>query len=491
VSGRTRGTRATRRAAGALAALGLLCGAAFGPIDGNGAAAGVTCPTNASWMTAAADLARTGFNPCERVITRTAARGLHLLWTAKLTSVSAAQPTYAAGVTIGGAVHDVLFVADEHGQVQALDTTDGHVLWHRSFGSQTTTCRDMPDSIFGVSGAPVLVPSTNTAFVAGGDDRVYAIELRTGQNKPSHTPIAIGDPTVDHVYGGLTRFGDTLFATTASYCDQGNYFGRVVAIGIAHWQQLATWMVVDPAQNPGQHGGGVWGAGGVSVDSAGPAVYAATGNGLPSETAGYSERVVRLDPTLHVQSSNYAGFTGVDVDYGSTPVLFQPPGCPRLLVAENKSGQLVVYDRDNLAAGPWQTIGVATSTKSMFVGDAAYSSADNMVYVSNPIGSADGVYTNGMNAFSIGADCRLSKAWQHQLGTARAKGVVSPPTVADGVVYEGDGLDHTVVALDSRTGAVLWTSGSTITGAVFAAPTVVDGHVFAVAWDDTVYAFGP
>jgi outer membrane protein assembly factor BamB len=480
-----------RRAASALAAIGLVCGALIAPFGGSGAAVGATCPTNASWTTAAGDLARSGFNPCERVITRTAARGLHLLWTAKLSSVSAAQPTYAAGVTIGGSLHDVLFVADEHGQVQAIDTADGHVLWHRSFGSQTTTCHDMPDAIFGVSGAPVLVPSTNTAFVAGGDDRIYAIDLRTGQNKPGHTPITIANPAVDHVYGGLTRFGDSLYATTASYCDQGSYYGRVVAIGIAHWQAVATWMVVDPTQNPGQHGGGIWGAGGVSVDAAAPAVYAATGNGLPSETAGYSERVVRLDPTLHVQASNYAGFTGVDVDYGSTPVLFQPAGCPRLLAAEKKSGQLVVYDRDNIAAGPYQTIGVATATKSMFVGDAAYSSADNMLYVSNPIGSADGVYTYGMNAFSVGAGCHLTKAWQRQFGTPRNTGVVSPPTVANGVVYEGDGLDHTVEALNSRTGAVLWTSASTIPGAVFAAPTVVDGHVFAVAWDDTVYAFGP
>ena len=42
---------------------------------------------------------------------------------------------------------------------------------------------------------------------------------------------------------------------------------------------------------------------------------------------------------------------------------------------------------------------------------------------------------------------------------------------------------NTLYALDALSGAVLWSSGSTVKNSIVAEPTVVNGRVYATAWD--------
>ena len=466
--------------AAAASAFGVV--AQMSPADASG------CGTQTAWTTFGFDNARTGVNPCETTLSTATVPNLHLLWTAPLSGVSVAQPTYAPGIVVKGVARNLLFVADEQGHVQAIDTATGKWVWRRTVGVHRSTCFDVPGGRWGASAAPLLDPATGTGYVVGGGDRLFAIDLATGRNKVGWTPVTIGKAIVDHVYGALTMSAGVLYVTTASYCDQGTYFGKVVAVSVATHSILKTWNVVDPNLNPGQYGGGIWGPGGVSVDNANGAVYAATGNALPGENTGYGDQVVRLDPSLNVQAANYTALVGTDVDYGATPLLFQPPGCPAMLAAKNKSGVLVVYNRDNLTAGPIQTIQIGDPTNDQFNGIPAYSSAQNMVYVTNSSQSPDLTYAPGMVAFQVQPDCTLSEAWHQDVGLNGQS--VTPPTVANGVVYEGDGPDNTLWAFDAQTGAHLWDSGTSVQGMIFAAPTVVDGHVYAAAWDGNLYAFG-
>jgi outer membrane protein assembly factor BamB len=453
-------------------------------LSGVPTAGAANCTTHTAWTTFGFDNARSGVNPCETTLSVSTAPHLHLLWSAKLTSVSIAQPTYAPGMLVNGVRHDLVFVADEHGMVQALDAATGAPVWKRQMSYHQSTCTDIPDTKFGVSGAPVLDLSTATGYVVGGaGDAVHAIDLTTGKDKAGWTPLSVGNAQVDHVYGALTLASGILYATTASYCDFGTYYGKTTAISIATDKIVAQWFVVPTGTS--NYGGGIWGPGGVSVDNANGAVYAATGNSLPGEHAAYAERIVRLNANLAPTASRYVALSGQDVDYGATPLLFQPPGCPAMLVAKNKSGVLVVFDRDTIAQGPVQTLQVADQGDSEFNGIPAYSPVDNKVYVSN---SADSVvYVHGMVVFKILSNCKLGLAWQRSVGPNRTS--ISPPTVANGVVYYGDGPGNTLHAFNAATGASLWNS-ATIGGAVFAAPTVADGKVFAAAWDGKVYAFG-
>jgi outer membrane protein assembly factor BamB len=218
-------------------------------------------------------------------------------------------------------------------------------------------------------------------------------------------------------------------------------------------------------------------------------VFAATGNALTNpESFRYCEDVVELSSSLKMLGSNYPGLTGSDVDFGATPILYQPPGCPPQVAAKNKSGVLVTYDRGNVSAGPNQRLQVANVNDWQFNGIPAWSDTTHLLYISNSSNSNSDTTKHGMVAFSVDANCQLQLAWQTKVGPNLVS--VSPPTIAGGVVYYGDGPGNQLLVFDAATGAQLWSSGSTIGGAIYGAPMVVNGQVFVGAWDGKLHAFG-
>jgi outer membrane protein assembly factor BamB len=182
-----------------------------------------------------------------------------------------------------------------------------------------------------------------------------------------------------------------------------------------------------------------------------------------------------------------------DLDFGATPLLFQPPGCAPLLAAMNKAGFLVLYDRTNIKAGPLQVLQISKSSSSGdFIGIPAYDPISNAIFLGNTNDSPDGVYGHGLLAFQINAQCQLALAWQIPAGLHDINGdnPVIAPTVANGVVWWADGIAGQLFAVAATTGQQLWNSGSIINpGGIFAAPTVVNGQVF-VAGGSALYAFG-
>jgi outer membrane protein assembly factor BamB len=46
------------------------------------------------------------------------------------------------------------------------------------------------------------------------------------------------------------------------------------------------------------------------------------------------------------------------------------------------------------------------------------------------------------------------------------------------------------MAFSAATGAPLWNSGSSTSGTIQNGATLVNGRVYAVDWNDTIYAFG-
>jgi hypothetical protein len=296
------------------------------------------------------------------------------------------------------------------------------------------------------------------------------------------------DPTLDHVYSGLTYDAMTgqLYVATASHCDFGYYHGHVFQIDVATRTVKHTFVPAGAAP-----GGGVWGPGGVSLDPATHHLFAATGNALTSpEYFQYAENVVELTRNLRVLGSNYPGLTGGDVDFGATPILYQAPGCPPQVTAKNKTGVLVTYIRGQVGQGPTQRLQVANVYDWQFNGIPAYSASTRTLYIGNSSDSSDTPTTAyGMVALQVGADCKLHVTWQQIVGPNYASG--SPPTVAGGVVFYGDGYGDTEFAFDAKTGERLWDSGTTISGGLYAAPMVVNGRLYAASWDHHLYSFGP
>ncbi|PYJ80039.1 MAG: hypothetical protein DME69_02475, partial [Verrucomicrobia bacterium] len=204
----------------ALAALGLTVGAS---------------PAAATdWPMYGFNLQRTGENPFESIITPSTVAGLHELWNFDLGAVTVMQPVLAAGVIVNGSRKDLVYMGAEHGDLYAIDVASGTMVWHRNLGSQQTSCDDMPGGIFGVSGSPFLDRANNRMFVVGGNGKMYALDLSTGDTL-SGWPVAVTtDPAHEHTYGGININNGIAYAEIASYCDIPPYHGGVVAIDIAN-----------------------------------------------------------------------------------------------------------------------------------------------------------------------------------------------------------------------------------------------------------------
>jgi outer membrane protein assembly factor BamB len=445
-----------------------------------GSGIGTSVPTGASsgvdWYTYGFNLHRSGENPAESAI------GVANAWSRSLGGVIVGQPMVASGVVINGVAHNVVYVGDEHGHFAAIDETNGAVLWEHTLRTVTIQgCTDVANGVFGIGGAGLIDRFANVVFIAAGDGAVHAFDLATGV-EASGWPVHVFNPKQVTSYGGITPdagFND-LYVQMGSHCDFRPYHGGLAKIDVGRQTVTA---VFNPAGS--FDGGGIWGPGGASYDPATNHVFVATGNAFTSpESYGYSEHVVELDTNLNVLGSNYPGLTGGDVDFGATPIIYQAPGCPVQVAAENKTGILVVYTEGQLSSGPTQRVQIAAVNKQGFVGIPAYSASLRTLFVAN---STDGGYSRGMIAFKVGTNCQLSKLWAQTIGPQTP---TSPPTVANGVVYYGDGVGGTEYAFNAATGAVLWNSGSQISGSTYAAPTVVNGELLVGAWNGVLYAFG-
>ena len=68
-----------------------------------------------------------------------------------------------------------------------------------------------------------------------------------------------------------------------------------------------------------------------------------------------------------------------DYDFGATPLLFEPRGCPPLVAGNNKIGKTFLWKRASLEAGPYQRIKL--SQPPSFFGTPAWDPTRQQLYV--------------------------------------------------------------------------------------------------------------
>jgi hypothetical protein len=175
-----------------------------------------------------------------------------LLFSLPVDGTIQAQPLYAPGVMIGGAMHNVVFIATEHNTVYAYDAEDKMQtmpLWKASMGpsalfNPTTPwrCKDLiPES--GVSATPVIDPARGTIYVhaqtlEGGayHHKLHALDWTSGMER-SGSPVEITPtgadwtPTNHMSRVGLLLDNGVVYGAFASHCDLAPppYHGWVVA----------------------------------------------------------------------------------------------------------------------------------------------------------------------------------------------------------------------------------------------------------------------
>jgi outer membrane protein assembly factor BamB len=115
-----------------------------------------------------------------------------------------------------------------------------------------------------------------------------------------------------------------------------------------------------------------------------------------------------------------------------------------------------------------------------FIGGLAYDPTTDLVYVAHGYDAPRGSYKHGLVALKVGRGCKLSLAWQQP--SPYKGGVTSAATVANGA-------GNRLFGYNAATGKPLWNSGTTVRGPVFAAPTIVNGALYAGSWDHKLHAF--
>ena len=451
------------------------------------------------WLTVDHDSSRSGNAVDETTLTTANAGSLQLSWSTKVDGSVTAQPLYVHAIQIAGQTRDVLIVATGGNSIYALDAGNGSVLWNRNFGAPTPNTWGLPDG-FGIEGPPYIDRVAGCIYTVSTDGSFRTVSLFDGTDVYPALAL-IANPVTNKVWGGLNRVGNSIYVADASNGgDVAPWRGEVYQIDVSATPKLAGSFVVVPSIPAPNGGGGIWGYGGVSADLATGNVYASTafdsnvsGNGNEN-TALYSNSMIALNSGLSLlgyfqgpqPSTISCSAAPCDLDFASTPTLFQPTGCPTMTAAGSKNGNLYLFRTvDLIASGqPLQILSMNAPNDSLGSGGVggvpAWSAANNMLYITDAGPGVTGI-AGGVVGLKVTSNCMLQVAWSNALGGNDNPN--STPTIANGIVFVGQGNSGVIHAYDSLTGTPLWQSGSTYgAAATFAAPIVAGGNLYVGSW---------
>jgi hypothetical protein len=457
-----------------------------------------------------------------------------------------AQPLYLSQLVIGGAAHNVVFVATEHDSVYAFDSDTGATLWRVSLLgpgetlSDTHGCGQVTPEI-GITSTPVIdraagpggalyVVAMSMDNSSGYHQRLHALDVTTG------TELFNGPTDISATYpdsGGSTTFdpyqyeeraalllaGGTIYTTWTSHCDQGPYSGWIIAFDQKTLARTSTLNVAPNSSGSGfgNAGPSIWMSGdGPGADAAGN-VYLLTANGAFETTmdgGGFPNRgdfgnsfvkIANTNGTLNVADyfamSNEVAESQADQDLGSGGEMLLPDvtdsgGTVRhLVVGAGKDANIYVVNRDNMgkfsasANNIWQQV-------SGGAGGAVFSSP---TYFNGTL------YYGGVNgklrAFSI-TNAMLSANPTSQSGNPfgypGTSAAISANGNTNGIVWAHENGSTAVLhAYDASSLAHELYNSSQATGSrdqfgagnKFITPTIADGKVF-VGTTHSVAVFG-
>ena len=328
------------------------------------------------------DIGRTGQNLNETILTTSNVNSTQFgkLFSQPVDGQISAQPLYLSGITVNGAVHNVVFVATENDSVYAFDADNNGAanstpLWQApllspAYGAApnatplTSTEVGTNDiaPILGITGTPVIDPSTGTLYVVSISlengaalHRLHALSVYTGAEKFGG-PVVItatvpgtgngsvnGSLTFDSLWqnqrAGLLLLNGIVYVAFASNADNGPWHGWIMGYNAATLQQTGVF-----CGSPNGLGTGFWMSGdGLPADQLDPVnhpfgrIIVPTGNGdadpsIPyNSSMDFGESILDLDltngvPTVTDEFTTYQwqALNAEDLDVGSGG----SPSCP-------------------------------------------------------------------------------------------------------------------------------------------------------------------
>ncbi len=382
------------------------------------------------------DIGRTGQNLNETILTTSNVNPTQFgkLFSQPVDGQISAQPLYLSGITINGAVHNVVFVATENDSVYAFDADNNGAanstpLWQASLLSAahgaapnatpltyTEVGTNDIAPILGITGTPVIDPNTGTLYVVSVSlengtalHRLHALSVYTGAEKFGG-PVVVsgtvpgtgsgsvnGSLTFDSLWqnqrAGLLLLNGIVYVAFASNADNGPWHGWIMGYNAATLQQTGVF-----CGSPNGLGSGIWMSGdGLPADQLDPVhhpfgrIIVPTGNGnadpsIPyNNTMDFGESILDLDltngvPTVTDEFTTYqwAALNAEDLDVGSGGLVILPAqtagSYPHLAVQAGKTGNVYLVNRDNLGGYSTTADNVVQELPAAVGGAGAWSS---------------------------------------------------------------------------------------------------------------------
>jgi hypothetical protein len=485
-------------------------------------------------------LDRTGDNLKETVLTRANVNPNQFgkLFSLPVDGQVYAQPLYLPSLTISGNTHNVVFVATEHDSIYAFDADVGvkqNPLWRVNLTGAGETTASVSDALncssispeVGITGTPVIDPSTNTLYVVASSvrdthimHRLHALDVTTGAERPG-SPVVItasvpgsGDgffsssqlvefhPDFHKNRAGLLLLNGVVYTSWGSYCDSLAYHGWIIGYDAKDLRQVAAFNAT-----PNAYQGSFWMGGAAPAADSDGNIYAISANGrFDANTNGlnFGDSVLKLtSPGLELLDYftpfNQNDLERNDIDLGSSGAVLLPDAAGslahrRLLVSAGKEGRIYLIDRDRMgrfrAGADDQLVQSLNGAIGPLFGGPAY--FNNTLYFAPEFDT--------LKAFSI-SDAHIgaspSSQSSQRFGYVGAVPAVTANGSSDGIVWAIEGsFGGTLHAYDASNLAIeLYNSqmnssrdalGSFLP---FSAPAIVDGRVFIGA-DNTLVVFG-
>ena len=494
------------------------------------------------------DSSRTGQNLQETILNTSTVNVANFgkLFSLPVTGNIFAQPLYVPALTIGGASHNVVYVATAQNNVYAFDADNGNTtpLWTVNLGtpvpSQNICSTDPVECpytdvipVIGILATPVIDPVGETIYVVANTIdtsgnyhfKLHALDLTTGAEKlggPTEITASEFTPFTELCRPGLLLANGTVYMAFGSVGDFPTWHGFVMGYSASTLQQVAVYN--STPQNNSVGGAGIWQTGnGLVADSTGN-VYAITSNGnFDVNTGGqdYGSAYLKLSgSTLSVLDYfvpyNQASMNPEEdnVDLGTGGPLLIPN--TTLLVGGGKDAVLRVVDTTNM--GKYNSVqnnnhqNLIGATNPPIFGSPVYWDSPNLGPLVYMWGQADFAkawgYNSGTTLLSttpvMESTVQGTAGWNDQAalsisanGSTTGTGILWASMPYSGISNPGP-VPGILYALDATNlGTVLWNSQLDASRdavgnyAKFVPPTVANGKVYLATFSGDLMVYGP
>jgi len=298
-----------------------------------------------------------------------------------------AQPLYVPRLTIGGTMHNVLFVATMNDKVYAFDadSTSSTPLWTRDFTNPPAVTpipiTDITGPLFnivgnvGIQSTPVIDTSTGTIYLVARTkengayvQRLHALDLLTGASRPG-SPVTITgsvpggasdsvaspggsvvvfNPKMQSQRAALALTNGVVLIAWASHEDLMPFHGWIMGYDAATLAKVATFCVT-----PDSYAGGIWQGGRAPTIDADGNAYFTTGNGGWDGRLDFGDSLLKFGVSTaglklldYFTPGNYAALDSNDDDLSGSGFTLLPG--TNMLLGGGKEGALYLLDAANL-----------------------------------------------------------------------------------------------------------------------------------------------